>query len=281
MESDIGDAGESCINLEGLNRAIQILVIDGVLIVINASRRAGHLRRNEYNPIVSWGLAVRTARGRDDAGDLVSGESVSIAPLDGRLYRSTYLPPNAASNAAFLETLRLMVVHETLDRTGTPSGLELAYSTPRAWLEPGKQIDVAVSQRASGGSRTRSSRTSPAFVRRFACPSGRRSEAYVCAYGYPTDDGSRKCSSTAHPRPSCSATARRSCCRRRVASWKSRRSSADRRSERLGPDDGSSVEHDHSILVLDGRSQRRDRLVLARREHLDLGRDLVARPDRG
>jgi len=67
----------------------------------------------------------------------VSGEGATVAPLDGSSYRAMYLPPNAASNAAFLETLRLLLVHET------PTGLELAYSTPRAWLRPGRRIAVS------------------------------------------------------------------------------------------------------------------------------------------
>ncbi len=75
-------------------------------------------------------------------GTFVSGESVGVAPLPGDHYRSTYLPPNGASNAAFLETLRLMLVHETTDASGTPRGLELAYSTPRDWLRPGQTIEV-------------------------------------------------------------------------------------------------------------------------------------------
>ena len=75
-------------------------------------------------------------------GTFVSGETVSIAPFGGRLYRATYLPPNGASNAAFLETLRSLVVHENTDRRGVPRGLELAFATPRAWLQPGKQIEV-------------------------------------------------------------------------------------------------------------------------------------------
>lgn len=74
-------------------------------------------------------------------GTFVSGESVSIAPL-GEPFRTTYLPPNAASNAAFLETLRLMLVHETTDREGRSRGLELAFATPRAWLAPGKTIEA-------------------------------------------------------------------------------------------------------------------------------------------
>ena len=75
-------------------------------------------------------------------GTFVSGESVSIAPLHGRLFRTAYLPPNGTSNAAFLETLRLLVVHESTDGRGVPRGLELAYATPRGWLRPGRSIEV-------------------------------------------------------------------------------------------------------------------------------------------
>jgi hypothetical protein len=74
-------------------------------------------------------------------GTFVSGESVSVTPLGGP-YRTTYLPPNGGSNAAFLETVRLMLVRERLDRAGRPVGLELAHATPRSWLEPGKAIEV-------------------------------------------------------------------------------------------------------------------------------------------
>jgi hypothetical protein len=72
----------------------------------------------------------------------VSGEAASVAPLRGAAYRSMYLPPNTASNSAFLETLRLMLVHEARDADGTPVGLELAYSTPRPWLGVGKTIAI-------------------------------------------------------------------------------------------------------------------------------------------
>jgi hypothetical protein len=75
-------------------------------------------------------------------GTFVSGESASVAPLHGRRYRTMFLPPNGTSNAAFLETLRLTLVHETTGRHGDPAGLELAYATPRAWLEAGKRILV-------------------------------------------------------------------------------------------------------------------------------------------
>ncbi|HEY6836100.1 MAG TPA: hypothetical protein VI142_06475 [Gaiellaceae bacterium] len=72
----------------------------------------------------------------------VSGEGSTIGPVDGEYYRSMFRPPNAANNAFFLEALRLMLVHETRAADGVPNGLELAYSTPRRWLLPGKQIVV-------------------------------------------------------------------------------------------------------------------------------------------
>ena len=73
-------------------------------------------------------------------GTFVSGEAASIAPHPGTSYRSMYLPPNSTSNASFLETLRLTLLHETADRQGVPDGLEVAFATPRAWLAPGRRI---------------------------------------------------------------------------------------------------------------------------------------------
>ncbi len=75
-------------------------------------------------------------------GTFVAGEGATVAPLRGASYRSMYLPPNSTSNAAFLETLRLLLVHERRDPDGLPRGLELAFATPRAWLAPGKRIRV-------------------------------------------------------------------------------------------------------------------------------------------
>jgi len=72
----------------------------------------------------------------------VSGEAASIAPRAGEHFRSMYLPPNGASNAAFLETLRSLLVQETRDPEGAPVGLELAFATPRPWLRAGRKISV-------------------------------------------------------------------------------------------------------------------------------------------
>jgi hypothetical protein len=69
-------------------------------------------------------------------GTFVSGEGASIAPLRGQRERTMVMPPNSGANAAFLETLRLLLVHEV------DGGLELAFSAPRSWLADGKTIDV-------------------------------------------------------------------------------------------------------------------------------------------
>jgi hypothetical protein len=75
-------------------------------------------------------------------GTFVSGEGATIAPIRGEYYRKMLLPPNAGSNSAFLETLRLMLVHETDGSLGVPDGLELAFATPRAWLRRGSHVGV-------------------------------------------------------------------------------------------------------------------------------------------
>jgi hypothetical protein len=75
-------------------------------------------------------------------GTFVAGEAASVSPLPGDRFRSMYLPPNAASNASFLETLRLMLVHETRGLSGAPKGLELAFATPRAWLATGRRVAI-------------------------------------------------------------------------------------------------------------------------------------------
>jgi hypothetical protein len=76
-------------------------------------------------------------------GTYVSGEAATIAPVRGEYHRKMFLPPNSGSNATFLETLRLMLVHETRGRGGGARGLELAFATPRSWLRPGRQITVS------------------------------------------------------------------------------------------------------------------------------------------
>jgi hypothetical protein len=75
-------------------------------------------------------------------GTYVTGEAATILPFRHTRYRAMYLPPNNGGAAAFLETLRLMLVHETRGPEGRPTGLELAFSTPRVWLRAGRTIAV-------------------------------------------------------------------------------------------------------------------------------------------
>jgi hypothetical protein len=57
-------------------------------------------------------------------------------------YRASYLAPNSANNAMFLNTLRQMLVHQVEDAESRPAGLELAFATPRGWLAHGNEISV-------------------------------------------------------------------------------------------------------------------------------------------
>jgi hypothetical protein len=70
------------------------------------------------------------------SGTYVSGEAVSLPPVRGVRDRAMFMPPNTGTNASFLGTVRELLVHER------PAGLDLAFSTPRAWLADGKRIEV-------------------------------------------------------------------------------------------------------------------------------------------
>ena len=72
----------------------------------------------------------------------VSGEAVSLLPVGTAYYRTMYMPPNLGANSSYLETLKLMLVHERRGRHGLPRGLDLAFSTPRPWLSDGDTIGV-------------------------------------------------------------------------------------------------------------------------------------------
>jgi hypothetical protein len=65
----------------------------------------------------------------------VSGEAVSVLPVAGKHDRMMLMPPNTGSNASYLGTLRELLVHEG-------KSLDLAFATPRAWLEDGRAIRV-------------------------------------------------------------------------------------------------------------------------------------------
>jgi hypothetical protein len=83
-------------------------------------------------------------------GTYVTGEAASVSPLRRERYRTMYLPPNNDGAATFLETLRSMLVHETRGRRGVPSGLELAFATPRTWLGDRGSIAVTAAPTSFG-----------------------------------------------------------------------------------------------------------------------------------
>lgn len=72
----------------------------------------------------------------------VSGEGDTVGPYPGEYYRTSYLSPSSFNNSWFLLMLRLMLVTEIGGEDGKAERLHLAHSTPRAWLEHGKQIKV-------------------------------------------------------------------------------------------------------------------------------------------
>jgi hypothetical protein len=76
------------------------------------------------------------------AGTYISGEAVSVLPVKGAYDRAMFMPPNSGANASYLGTLRELLVHERRGPLAAPVGLDLAFSTPRAWLADGQQIDV-------------------------------------------------------------------------------------------------------------------------------------------
>lgn len=76
------------------------------------------------------------------AGTYVSGEAISVLPVDGAYDRTMFMPPNSGANASYLETLHELLVHERRGPLGAPAGLDLAFSTPRGWLADGQQIEV-------------------------------------------------------------------------------------------------------------------------------------------
>lgn len=65
--------------------------------------------------------------------------------------RSFYLPPNAASNAAWLVTLRNLLVQDwDLDEDGEPETLRLLFAAPRRWLADGLEIRLEDAPTAFG-----------------------------------------------------------------------------------------------------------------------------------
>jgi hypothetical protein len=73
-------------------------------------------------------------------GTFMSGEGDSIGVYPGHVYRSMYGSLVNSTNAAYLQSLRTLLIHDVYDADGEPSTLRLTPATPKAWLEDGKTI---------------------------------------------------------------------------------------------------------------------------------------------
>lgn len=96
---------------------------------------------NDHPDHLVLSLYGMRAAGMTD-GTYISGEAVSVLPVKGAQQRTMFMPPNSGANASYLETLRLLLIHERRGPRGAPAGLDLAFATPRAWLADGQAIDV-------------------------------------------------------------------------------------------------------------------------------------------
>lgn len=98
------------------------------------------LRRDEREQALV-GFYGQLAQGMT-RGTFIGGEGSRFLHGDAN-GRSFYLPPNSASNAAWLLTLRSLLVQDwDLDEDGKPDTLRLLFGVPRRWLENGKEIQL-------------------------------------------------------------------------------------------------------------------------------------------
>jgi hypothetical protein len=120
----------------------------GVVPLYGVRYQLALLRRDEREKALVgfYGhLAQGMTRGTFIGGE---GERFVHGDKDGR---SFYLPPNSASNAAWLIVLRNLLVQDwDLDEDGKPETLRLLYGAPRRWLEDGKRIDLVKAPTAFG-----------------------------------------------------------------------------------------------------------------------------------
>jgi hypothetical protein len=110
----------------------------GEVYVLNQSRFLADNDQPDQLTLTLYGM-LAAGMTRDT---FVSGEAVSLLPVGTAYYRTMYMPPNLGANSSFLETLKLLLVHERRGPRGAPRGLDLAFATPRAWLANGATIDV-------------------------------------------------------------------------------------------------------------------------------------------
>ncbi len=108
-------------------------------------------------------------------GTFIGGEGSRFLHGDAN-GRSFYLPPNSSSNAAWLVTLRNLLVQDwDLDEDGESDTLRLMFAVPRRWLGDGKQVRIEGAPTAFGRVSCRvDSKLSSGFVEIQVTPPPRR-----------------------------------------------------------------------------------------------------------
>src|SRR5207302_7541479 len=95
------------------------------------------LRRDDVgHALVGFYGQLAQAMTRDT---FIGGEGSRFLHGD-RFGRSMYLPPNSASNAMFLTTLRYLLVQDWDADDGRPGVLRLLYGVPSRWLRDGATV---------------------------------------------------------------------------------------------------------------------------------------------
>jgi hypothetical protein len=110
----------------------------GVNVLYGLRYMLALLRRDDRDrALVGFYGQLAQAMTRDT---FIGGEGSRFSHGD-RHGRSFYLPPNSASNAMFLLTLRYLLVQDwDLDEDGRPDTLRLLYAAPGRWLDDDKVI---------------------------------------------------------------------------------------------------------------------------------------------
>ncbi len=113
----------------------------GVVPLYGVRYQLALLRRDEREKALV-GFYGQLAQGMT-RGTFIGGEGSRFVHGDSD-GRSFYLPPNSASNAAWLIALRYLVIQDwDLDADGKPDTLRLLYGVPRSWLADKAPLQIS------------------------------------------------------------------------------------------------------------------------------------------
>jgi hypothetical protein len=111
----------------------------GVNVLYGLRYQLALLRRDDRDHALA-GFYGHLAQGMT-RGTFIGAEGTRFLHGD-RLGRSMYLPPNSASNAMFLTTLRYLLIQDWEEDDGRPAVLRLLYGVPSGWLKDGATVKM-------------------------------------------------------------------------------------------------------------------------------------------